>query len=235
MKKLTEKMFYTRFPQNEIYNVSTKNEKDKKSFLNIYSLYVSWLNRYLYDNTSIKEYEKILSKSKLNITPISKENHDVYQYLAEGVGKYYYLRNNTYIERLIQEDIDMLKKRISLRKTAYDIDSEVLVKYTFKNIIREMKNIKFENEIINYGPNNSNKFYAGSNTLVIGARFNNYMEKIDTEEDKEKYIERVMFFRNACKELEIKLSSELEMDVKVIEYDEFSTINGSMLSSVGRQ
>ena len=116
----------------------------------------------------MKEYENIISKSNLQIQPIEEENMDLYQYLSSDILKYFYIRNNIFLERLSNEQIKYLYHLYTNNSFVLNEESEKFIKDTFIKTILEKLNT--QNYFTNYGPDNS-KFYKQTNSLIIGVRY----------------------------------------------------------------
>ena len=79
---------------------NTLNMEITSDYLQEYSLYIYLLLQYLLKTTDIKKYDDLLANDKHNFIPLKQEEMDIYQKLCSSIFKYFYIRNNIYIERL---------------------------------------------------------------------------------------------------------------------------------------
>ena len=221
MKKITNEMYDTRFP-NGNYEYF-KNLDDKESYLDDYSLYNDLLTKYLIKNTSIKKFDDDIKNYKefvFDYEPVPENGQDLYQYLCNDKLSFFYVRNNMYIERLNNEELNKLHsfKEIS----EYNDEVNSFIESTFRKVIREESEREMGTFYVNFGPTTKRDFFALNNSLVIGARFYEYVSALDTNEQIDAYYKRMDYFEDKYKELESILDDELNSYVKVIEYSEVS-------------
>ena len=219
MKKITNEMYETRFPNTnyEYFN----SEVDKEKYLQEYSLYSELLLMYLINNTSLGKIDneiKECTNFKSKVMAIPETYQDLYQYLCSEKLTYFYIRNNIHIERLDEKERDYLD---SLLGTNFVYNDEInsFIENTYKKLICEELKDKPYN--INFGPSDSIDFFARNDSLVIGARM--YQGFVPGEEDD--FYDKTEYFDNKCSEIEELLNRELDINTKVIQYGEGSIKN----------
>ena len=221
MKKISELMYVTKFPFSN-FNYF-KDLEDKELYLNECSTYYDLLLKYLINNTSIKKFEEEISNCKdymFDITGVSKESMDLYQYISSDRLSFFYIRNNVFVEKLDENEKKYLDSLID--KDEYNEEIESFIKKTYKKVIKEERDDSKESYYINFGPSTNERFLALNDSLIIGARMNEYVSSLKTEEEKDNYFKRINYFDNKCNELKECLKKELNEEVSVIKYDDYS-------------
>ena len=221
MKKITRDIYNTRFPlvNYDYFN----NLNNVEEYLDNYSLYVDLLLKYLIKNTDIKKIDDEIKNCKdymFDFEPISEKKQDLYQYLCNHELSFFYIRNNIYIERLTEGELLFLN---SLKDVdIYNDDIDLFIKNTYKRLIKEDTRNDGKDYIINFGPSDNQRFFSPNNSLVIGARMNEYVKSLDTEEEIDEYYKRLDYFTKQCEKLKKELNEKLNDEVNVIEYGESS-------------
>ena len=142
-------------------------------FYRLYMNYHILLDKYLVRKYSLIKYDKAFDESGLRFIPVEEENMDYYQYISQMDLNYIYLRNNIYVEKLSDEDID---KILSLNDNFLEYPREEtfeLIERTYKDVIDV--NNDHSNSLARYGPDNDNYWFP-SNELVIGFRHDDFAD-----------------------------------------------------------
>ena len=133
-------------------------------------------------------------------------------YQSNSIFKYFYVRNNLYLEKLSNEDIENLLSNDSNKKD--------IVLRTFKDIINIDDGYK-----VCYGPDTDN-FWYDSDILVLGFRFLEFSDNgLSDEAWEEEFYKKRTYLNNMFSSLEASLTEKLGLKVKICEYDEYSIIN----------
>ncbi len=196
------------------------NDNQKENYLNLYQLYSNLLYEYLIDKLKLNVYDKMMVDARNHFEMVKLENMDFYQYLAKDYLKYFYIRNNLYIERLDIEELAFLKKKYESKDYKLDQDTIKFIRKTYPKVIAEKltdSNIK-----VNYGPDNY-QFYQDSKALIIGVRFDEYyLQNGETEEEwDKKYDNREMELDTITYCLKKSLEN-FEVKGSVVRYNDFS-------------
>ena len=137
--------------------------------------------------------------------------------------KYFYIRNNIYLNRLTKEELEFLKRKLINRDYSFDESVFNFINSTYKKLIFEVIN---ENPSIiakiSYGPV-SDTYFALNNSLVLGIRYDEF--NIGTMTEDEWFFNRIKqkeLIETLIQNLETKISNDLKIPCKVIEYDNFS-------------
>ena len=126
------------------------------------------------------------------------------------------LRNNLYLEKLSNEDIENLLSNDSNKKD--------IVLRTFKDIINIDDGYK-----VCYGPDTDN-FWYDSDILVLGFRFLEFNDNgLSDEAWEEEFYKKRTYLNNMFSSLEASLTEKLGLKVKICEYDEYSIINNKSI------
>ena len=170
-------------------------------------------------NTSIKKFDDILRMSSLNFSKVEYEDMDYYQRTSTMDLNYIYLRNNLNIENLSKNDLELLESLECDSLVNVTDDLNELIRRTYKNVINPSYGNK---KYICYGPS-IGKYLASSDDLVLGIRYNEFEENNLTDDEWfDNSIAQNEKLKEICEALEQVLSSELNVNVKCIRYDEFN-------------
>ena len=129
------------------------------TYFKLYNTYLSLFYDILNDN-GLNCFDNDLENSNLHFNQVEKEDMDMYQ--SNSIFKYFYVRNNLYLEKLSNEDIENLLSNDSNKKD--------IVLRTFKDII----NIDDDYKVC-YGPDTDNFWYDSERTARIALK---YMEVV---------------------------------------------------------
>ena len=159
-------------------------------------------------------FDNDLENSNLHFNQVEKEDMDMYQ--SNSIFKYFYVRNNLYLEKLSNEDIENLLSNDSNKKD--------IVLRTFKDIINIDDGYK-----VCYGPDTDN-FWYDSDILVLGFRFLEFSDNgLSDEAWEEEFYKKRTYLNNMFSSLEASLTEKLGLKVKICEYDEYSIINNKSI------
>lgn len=225
MKNIDQQIYDTLFPKNKenIDYLSTLTEEEKENYFRLTALYRTLLNKYVYIN-GLNEAEKNLIDSDLGFIPIEESAQDFYQCYNGTNMKYYYVRNNIYIERLDKEHFAYLLDKLNRSDYSLDTMAVNFIKDTLKNVINEDINFS-ENCVTNFGPISS-AFFAKPDCLIIGFRYDEFTENhnLDDSQWEENNMKQRLLLEKQNNEVETTISSNLNISTKVIEYDEYSVV-----------
>lgn len=219
IKYIDENWFSLRFPNNNKDVLNNLNSEEKDIYLKLYSTYSCLLTQYLMNKLTLKECDNVLSNYKIDFPTVSERNMDIYQYLSSNFLKYFYIRNNIYLERLSQEDKQYLNNIYTNEDFELTKEKENYIERTYLNIITEEQNAT--NHYINYGPDSS-EYYKPSNAIIIGVRFDEYFNSM-AEDWPQKHLEQLEIINDLIEIIE-KTAKKLNLPVKVcvINYNDFS-------------
>lgn len=220
IREITPDSYRTIFPKGNLEYFNSLDVASQRDYLQLNALYRRLLNEYI-GNIGVNKYDDRLSKSELKFVPISDTAKDYYQYYAGTSHKYYYVRNNVYIERLANDDLEYLKERLMSGDSLTDEDF-TFVERTFKCVIDEQFEVKNADYNVNFGPNSST-YYAPHNALVVGFRYDEFnlngMTDSAWRDNNDKQYEMLETVED---ELQSELSDKLEIPVQVIQYSDLS-------------
>ena len=219
MEIINKENFELRFPNLGEINMNAMEEEARNFYFNLYAIYMDLFYKYLLKNINLKSYEKELSA--MSLKPIEKDEMDFYQSLAHQFLSYFYIRNNVYLERLANEQVEFMAQKIINSNFELDNKTEEIIESTFRNLIFENVTGNFDsNFIVNFGPNLP-QFHAPVNALVLGIRFQNII-KNGNPKTIEQYRLILAELDSIIERMEEDFSDILKIPVKVILYDEKS-------------
>ena len=190
-----------------------------KKYMLIYNLYRNLFTEYVIKMTNLKKFDETINKSKMNFKPIELSEMDMYQYFSSNDLKYFYIRNDIYINKLNKEEMVFLQGRIDSNNYNLDEETTKIIENSYKRVIcSEEKEPNIESDVF-YGPLNSS-FSAPDDNIIIGVRYDeSEIDELDEKEWENLYFKQNEFLYDIMK----KIQNELK-DVTVIMYDEFSII-----------
>lgn len=224
-EKLSEQDFELLLPNNSTVDFLKMTNKLKKEYFLLYFSYRKLFTEYIIKEANLIKYDDKISSSKLNFRPIDIEDMDVYQYFSSNVLKYFYIRNNIYIEKLTNEEREMLCQNIKDENCKLTPDIEEMIKNTFQNVIFEDVGKDGKNYMIPYGPN-SRSFLAKNNSLVIGMRYDEFYEDgLDDESWELLYNERVTYLYTFFYNMIQNIKNKFDIPINILQYNEFSILS----------
>ena len=142
-------------------------------YTDIYNKYYGLLMGYLDYYLNLKEIDDNIAKSIANFKCVDESKMDKYQLMCHNNYnyKYIYLRNDLYVDRLTNDELQVLSGLDSINENSIDF-----IKKTFPKVINYFYP---ETVITNYGPA-VEKYMTSSNNIVFGFRY----DSVYSEEDK---------------------------------------------------
>ena len=221
IKVIKENDFNTRFPNTNENTFNKLDNESKDLYLQLYSTYSCMFRKYIIKKLDLLKYDKLVENSELNYVAIKDENMDIYQDFTKDYLKYFYIRNNLYIERLTREEKEYVFQNFVLDNIELDEKMTEFIEKTYPKIIFEKTNNQTISKI-NFGPNNE-QYYALNNSVVIGLRYDefNLNGLSDDEWDKlhNKQLDNLM---NILDDFVNNESSKLNTPLSIIVYNDFS-------------
>ena len=198
------------------------NNDYTEKFYKLYVIYHTLLDKYLVRKFSLDKYDKSFDTSGLNFIPVKEENMDYYQYISQMNLNYIYLRNDIYVEKLSEEDMNTF---LSVTEDFLNNPSEKLfglIEKTYRDVINISNDPEAES-MSKYGPDND-EYWFPSNELVFGFRHddfadNGYGDGADWEENNNRQLVFINMFLDDIH----KSSAEIEKGpVNFVWYNDFT-------------
>lgn len=222
--RLYEEDLKTIYPNCTNISLDNMPENQKKKYLLLYNMYRKLFTVYIMQKLKLKSYDKKIEKSELGFTANKKQDMDIYQYFSSDILKYFYIRNNIYIEKLNKKEIDFLEKKIQSKNYELDDETMQMIESSYRRVIFEdvLKNGELCKTL--YGPNSSN-FFADNNAIIIGVRYDEFAEnKLNDDEWDELHQQQVEFLESLITRMNKNLNSNSAVPIEILEYSEFSII-----------
>ena len=148
------------------------DDKPNDKYFKLLNKYKSFFEKYLKEKLPLEQIDNNFKESNLDFKVIEDEDKDFYQITSTMGLHYIYLRNNIYIEKLNDEDINFLSK-----KEKYDESIREFINRTFKIVINPFE----ESRKIFYGPENG-QFMCNTDDIVIGFRYDEFNNSLEDDE-----------------------------------------------------
>lgn len=195
------------------------SDDEMNNYLKVYNTYNDLLIQFFMKQYYLLEVDRELQKHCDIFPVVSNDMKDLYQTSSSEYLKYFYLRNNLYIERLSQGDINYLLSISENENLVLDEKNKKFIENTYLKVILE--NPSLENVNVNYGPDNK-KYIRPSNAIIIGVRYNQFSNLPKDENIFSSFGSAESKLKILTNFLEYKIKNEYNVPFYVIEYDEFS-------------
>lgn len=216
MNIITERDYLTIIP-NSNQDYFQKLGSSRETYLKLSTLYRSLLNQYL-KNRVLGKYDNILTNSNLKFLPLTTDEQDVYQFYNNADMKYYYVRNNIYIEYLSTTELEYLTNKFLSQNSLLTEEDSKFIEATFAKVIQERLLNSEKDYNVFYGPNSLN-YCTNYKSLVIGVRYDEFNQNNMTDDEwEENYDNQQTLLINLNEKLEKELQDMFDMPVKIIEY-----------------
>ena len=179
---LTVEMFETRIPNRNANYFGSLSKREKSRYLKMYGLYSDLLYNYMDIKLELSKLDDMIAKSKNGFKPIDSRLWDMYQYLAGKYLKYFYIRNNLYIERLCDEDLAYLESMTGVEEGKHDDNTAAFRERTYPLVCAENPQSN-GNVSVSYG-STAYRFFKPDNAFILGFRFDEYyLAEGETDKD----------------------------------------------------
>jgi len=220
--KITSEMFETRMPNGNEEYFNNLSDEEKEKYLKLYECYSNLFNQYIINKLDLHKCDDMIGRSKNDFKVVDKDKMDLYQYLSSKYLKYFYIRNNLYIERLTSDELKFLEMKMNIDPDGYDERCENFIEKTYDKVCVENTDLKSQVNI-NYGPD-AYSFFKPDNALIIGYRFDDYYKDYNTSDSEwvEKNNDRLFELELTEMGLNIVCKDKLKIPVCFLKYNDFS-------------
>ena len=190
-------------------------------YYTVYRNYRMALDAYVVQVLNLGGYDRRISESDLLFVPVSEEDMDFYQYISTFGLDYFYLRSETYVEKLSAEDIEYFSR---LTKAELPVPSEKTmerVEKTWRSVI-DIGNDDGTIHMCRYGPD-TDRFWFPSTVLILGFRYDMFAD-VGLGQDEEwlkNNDKQILFLNDLFLETEERFQSLNNMEAGVIWYHEY--------------
>lgn len=207
------------YPKSSKVSLNDFSEKDKQEYLSLYNLYRKLFTEYMMKKLNIKSYDRKIEDSEYAFSPVKKENMDAYQYVSSDELKYFYFRNNLYIEKLTKKEVDFLRKKISQGNIELDEEAEKMIEETYPKVIFEDLAQDGQKARVLFGPD-SESFFADNDSVVIGVRYDEFEDENENDEEWfNRYMNQRRFLNDIINEMKEVFNKKMPQGVSIINYD----------------
>ena len=195
--------------------VNTSIYEDR--FLLLQSGYRAIFNAYLCDRVNLDEYQNCLDANELNFP---KSSRTEYSEIGAFGRNNIFIRNSLYVERLSNEDIELILDSIDGETIRIDDRLLSLVERTWREIIivRLGQDVNDEPYEIVYDEDGINKISAFNDSLVLelayGVEFDISGNVVNKENEKAKYRYAVVLTNRMESEISNKLNCHVSVIIK---------------------
>lgn len=197
--------------------IKEKNILKSSIYLQVQGLYQKALDYYILNNSSIKKYDDMISNSELDFGLIDEKHKHIHHINSYLDLKYIYVRNFLFIEKLNMQQLSYIYNKILINDLNIDNQLIEIVKNTYKDVINDnYKHGEYkQNTTTCYGsviPDN----IVASNSLVFCIHYGKNNIKLEKEDFLNNYKEKRTFLDNLKQDMEMNLSKELNINVKIL-------------------
>lgn len=224
-RELSEQDLNNVIPNNSKVSFGKMTKELKEEYLLLYFSYRKLFTEYIIEKVNLIKYDGEISRSNLNFKPVELNEMDVYQYFSSDILKYFYIRNNIYIERLTRDEKKILQCNVEDKGCKLDIETKKMIETTFQKVIFEDVGKDGKEYMTSYGPNSSS-FLAKNNSLVIGMRYDEFGEDgLDDDSWDLLHNERVSYLYTFFYNMIQNIKSEFDIPITILQYNEFSVLS----------
>ena len=225
---VVREMFETRIPKGNNKWFESLSMDEQGTYYILFYKYIDMLYQWFIEEFQLRKYDEMLCNSRNKLKPIDMKEMDLYQYLGSRYLKFFYIRNNVYLERLHPNELRYLVGRLQCADNTLNEKDVEFLKKTFVRLLPEnIDKIEGKHTLTNYGPNKDLDYIRLDNVIVIGVRHAEYY--VANEEEKAKFNE-ISNDRALAVETVISIFDEKKWDwskkygihFSIIQYDDFS-------------
>lgn len=218
MKIITENELNLLKPNFRSLDIKNLSLNEKREYLILLSVYMNIFIQYLCYKFNLKYYDNLLNNSDYNFIPINENNMDIYQKFSKKYLKYFYVRNNIYIEKLNENDLEFLRE-IAFKSNKKNNEEIVnFIERTFKKVIFEDALRDGSRCMVFFGENS--QYYSSVNdSIVIGVKYDEFnlngLSDIEWDELHDKQYE---FMDSIINRMNTELNNNHKINLKIIKY-----------------
>lgn len=178
MDIIEERDLRTAFPDDLRY-FDRLTERQRRNYLILATAYRRLINAYA-AFVGLGRHDRALGRGGLRLEPVAERDQDLYQRFAGAGLRYYYVRNNVYVERLTADGLGFLRERVreGALDHGFDLDAYRFVGDTLARVLREQwvstdaegrASWSSADAEVNFGPD-EDRFFCPNGALVVGCR-----------------------------------------------------------------
>lgn len=223
--KEERKLDFENLKKEELKAISHKlnsMELKKGQYALAHDLYRELFTKYIIDKLELNKYDEELANSNLNFKPVDEEKMDIYQYFSKNELKFFYIRNNIYIDKLNEKEIEFLINETNNNTIEENEKVKQFIECTYKKVIFEDVGKDGKKYITFYGPNSRN-YTARNDSLVIGMRYDEfYSNELNDKDWDELHIKQMRYLPEVFNKLILEQRDKVSIPIEVLQYNDFS-------------
>lgn len=219
IKEMLDEFDYDVFVGKGLY----ENDELTDRYYILVKNYKILLDKYLMNKLPLKDMDNEIINSGLSFIPVEKEKMDFYQKFSAMKLKYLYLRNNLYVYKLSNSEIDTLVNLTDNQLAKPSAKLMELIDDTYRMVIDAKPYGDDVSDVYMkcYGIDD-NDYWLKSDELVIGLRYDEFADNGlgDGDEWVDNYNNQLEFLGNLMKNIENKCCDILGFKVNILYYDD---------------
>lgn len=219
IKDMLDEFDYDVFTSKGLY----ENDELTDRYYTLVKNYKILLDKYLMNKLPLKDMDNEIINSGLFFIPVGKEKMDFYQKFSAMKLKYLYLRNNLYVYKLSNGEIDTLVNLSNNQLAKPSAKLMGLIEDTYRMVIDAKPYGDDVSDVYMkcYGIDD-NDYWLKSDELVIGLRYDEFADNGlgDGDEWVDNYNKQLEFLGNLMNNIENKCSDILGFKVNILYYDD---------------
>ena len=219
IKEMLDEFDYDVFTSKGLY----ENDELTDRYYTLVKNYKILLDKYLMNKLPLKDMDNEIINSGLSFIPVEKEKMDFYQKFSAMKLKYLYLRNNLYVYKLSNGEIDTLVNLSNNQLAKPSAKLMELIDDTYRMVIDAKPYGDDVSDVYMkcYGIDD-NDYWLKSDELVIGLRYDEFADNGlgDGDEWVDNYNKQLEFLGNLMNNIENKCSDILGFKVNILYYDD---------------
>ena len=219
IKEMLDEFNYDVFTSKGLY----ENDDLTDRYYTLVKNYKILLDKYLINKLPLKDMDDEIINSGLFFVPVEKDKMDFFQKFSTMKLKYLYLRNNLYVYKLSNGEIDTL---VNLTNNQLSKPSNKLMEFiedTYRMVIDSKPYGEDVSSIFMkcYGIDDD-EYWHKSDELIIGVRYDEFADNGLGEGDEwvDNYNKQLEFLGNLMNNIEKKCSDILGFKANLLYYDD---------------
>lgn len=229
IREMLDEFDYDMFTSKGLYD----NDDLTERYFTLIKNYKVLFEKYLMSKIPLKDMDDKIINSNLKFIPVDNGKMDFYQKFSTMKLKYIYLRNNLYVYKLSNGEIDTLVNLSVNQLSRPSAKLMELIDDTYKMVIdaKPYGDNVADNYMKCYGIDNSD-YWINSDELVIGVRYDEFADNGLGEGDEwvDNYNNQLEFLGNLMIEMEKSCTDILGIKVNFLYYDDVA-----VMKTMGRE
>lgn len=218
MKILTEDELKLLSPYFSSFDIKNLSLNEKREYLILLSVYMNVFIKYLCYKFNLQYYDSLIKNSEYNFLPVEEKNMDIYQKFSKEYLKYFYIRNNIYIEKLDENELAFLREIAFSPNKKNNEEIVEFIESTFKKVIFEDALNDGSKCMVFFGED-SQYYSCVNDSIVIGLKYDEFnLNNLSDEEWDELHDKQYEFIDLIVSRMNKELNNDCNINLNILKY-----------------